>query len=298
MVVILLSTYNGERYLPLQLDSLLQQDYPDWRCIVRDDGSTDKTPKILEEYSRQWPDRFFIDGAIPGNIGWKKSYARLVSLALKYDFEFVFFCDQDDVWFPNKISFMVEYARANQVDLAFSDMQVIDGYGRIKGGSFFRLTDVDPISLNWRNVLAHNPIPGMSMMVSRRAIEKLAPIPDDVAHDWWLLAGAYLFFKVGAIEERLCQYRLHGENVCGARPIVRSLLYYSTHITKARSLIRHSILIMARLRERVGKELEVEKKDMIDKIIERKGIARKFWVLYYGVLPQNYVRKIGYLLLV
>ncbi len=99
-VNILLSVYNGEQYIETQMDSLLVQDYPNFEIHIRDDGSSDNTISILNEYKKNFPEKVFIYQG--ENLGYKKSFQWLMQHC--GDADFFSFCDQDDYWYSNKIS--------------------------------------------------------------------------------------------------------------------------------------------------------------------------------------------------
>ena len=100
MIAILMSTYNGERYLREQIDSLLNQTYKDWKLYIRDDGSTDETISIIESYVNDYPDLIVLLKDDLGNLGSARSFMRILSVV---DADYYMFCDQDDVWLPNKV---------------------------------------------------------------------------------------------------------------------------------------------------------------------------------------------------
>ena len=103
MIDILLSTYNGEKYLSEQLDSLFSQAYNDFRIIGRDDGSSDKTKDILLEYKNKFNNK--LDVYFENNVGPKNSFLELIK---KSKNDYVMFCDQDDIWFDNKLEVMMD----------------------------------------------------------------------------------------------------------------------------------------------------------------------------------------------
>ena len=94
MIDILLSTYNGEKYLSELLDSLLNQSYSEWKLWIRDDGSSDSTVRILDHYRRSYPNRINLIQSPAGNIGATKSFEILLRQTLS---EYIMFCDQDDI---------------------------------------------------------------------------------------------------------------------------------------------------------------------------------------------------------
>jgi len=96
---IAMCTYNGEKYLREQLDSLVAQDYPNLEIVIVDDCSTDSTPQLLEEYAGQHPN--FTIHQNEQNMGFRRNFEKALKLCSG---EIISLCDQDDIWFPNKIS--------------------------------------------------------------------------------------------------------------------------------------------------------------------------------------------------
>lgn len=123
MIDILLSAYNGEKYLSEQLDSLFSQSYDDFKIIVRDDGSSDKTKDILIDYKNNFGNKLEI--YFENNVGPKNSFFDLIK---KSSNDYVMFCDQDDVWLDNILEVMMDTIK--QYDdiptLAYCDLKVVD----------------------------------------------------------------------------------------------------------------------------------------------------------------------------
>src|SRR6478736_4037707 len=107
-VAILLATYNGERYLDELMRSLLSQTYQDFVVIVRDDHSSDRTPAILAHWLAAQPDKISVASDDRGNLRSLGNFARLMELC---DAPYFAFCDQDDVWLPNKIELAIAELR-------------------------------------------------------------------------------------------------------------------------------------------------------------------------------------------
>lgn len=103
-VNILMSTYNGEKYIEEQIQSILNQEEVIIKLYIRDDGSTDNTVKIIESFNKENIVLFKMS-----NIGWKKSFLELTKLVEYHDDEYYAFSDQDDVWKKNKISIAINY---------------------------------------------------------------------------------------------------------------------------------------------------------------------------------------------
>lgn len=112
LVAILLCTFNGEKFLSEQLDSLQSQTYQNWVVIASDDGSTDNTLKILQQYKAKWP-----SGKLSIRNGPQKGFCQnFLSLACNPDIfaDYYAFCDQDDVWLPEKLDVALRNIAANQ----------------------------------------------------------------------------------------------------------------------------------------------------------------------------------------
>ena len=114
MIDILLSTYNGERFIKEQIDSILSQTFTDWRLIIRDDFSKDNTPLIIKEYSEKYPEKISILTS-EKNLGCKSSFETLLRESKN---DYVMFSDQDDIWLPDKVKeayqMMIEAERDNK----------------------------------------------------------------------------------------------------------------------------------------------------------------------------------------
>ena len=117
-LAILMSTFNGEKYLKEQIDSLLNQEYEAFDIYIRDDGSTDQTVSILENYEHIYPNIYLLKDT-QGNIGVFKSFMYLLS---QVHADYYMFCDQDDVWLSNKISMSMK--RMNELE----DIYTLNSY--------------------------------------------------------------------------------------------------------------------------------------------------------------------------
>ena len=118
MVCILMSTYNGEKYLEEQLESLVRQEGVEIRILVRDDGSKDATADIVKRWQAKYPKIIeFVQGE---NVGFAMSFTHLLQMAVeRYPaVEYFAFCDQDDVWLPNKLRIAIDKLTSHEKELA------------------------------------------------------------------------------------------------------------------------------------------------------------------------------------
>jgi glycosyltransferase involved in cell wall biosynthesis len=220
---ILLATYNGEAFLAEQLASIMAQSWGDFRLVVRDDGSRDRTPQILAGYAAQYPGRIEVLQDGDGNLGVLANFNRLLAAARA---PYVMFSDQDDVWMPDKVertwrrllALEREYGPATPL-LVHSDLEVVDRDLLRMDASFWHFQHLCPRrGLNLNRLLVQNVVTGCTMMVNRALLQRGLPIPPEAAmHDWWLALVAAAFGRIGYLRDTTIKYRQHGRNSLGAK---------------------------------------------------------------------------------
>lgn len=213
-VAILMSTYNGEKYLEEQIESLLAQTYRNIIVYVRDDGSTDSTLAILERYRSE---RFIIFSE--NNIGVVGSFFELLKLAGEHDY--YAFCDQDDVWHVDKIENEIAVLVNKQIDpnkdiaLCFTGIEITDAHLALKGR--YPIWKRSP---SFENAMVQNIAAGLTTVMtakSRRFItDNLPDYSNVVMHDWWTYLVVSAFGKVFYLSTAMVKYRQHSANNWGA----------------------------------------------------------------------------------
>ncbi len=185
LVAILLCTYNGARFLAEQLDSLEKQTHQNWIVIASDDGSTDSTLEILRQYQAKWP-----AGKLTIHSGPQRGFCQnFLSLACDPNIraDYYAFCDQDDVWLPEKLNVALENITGNQ------QAEVSYLYcGRTKYVTEkLKPCGMSPLFVfppSFRNALVQSIAGGNTMVFNRAAkllLEKVGPV-DVPSHDWWM----------------------------------------------------------------------------------------------------------------
>lgn len=221
-ITILLATYNGERYLEEQLDSLFAQTYKNFEILVRDDGSSDKTMKIVESFQDIYPSQIKILNDGFGNISSAHSFMRLLE---ESDGEYFMFCDQDDVWMKDKIKHSVQKMQELEMQygktmplLVFSDLRVVDEKLGMIDTSFWHYQKLDPdISADWKRLLAQNVITGCTVIINKEAKSVSLPfVLYDMMHDHWIGVNVAKYGRVDWLSEQTVLYRQHSTNVAGA----------------------------------------------------------------------------------
>lgn len=221
-VEILLATYNGERFLQEQIDSLLSQTYRPVRVLARDDGSTDATVAILNRASQVHPEIFrqLPTGTPTGNAKWNFLLLMKASSA-----PYVALSDQDDVWLPDKVSASMaamaaleqQYGAAVPL-LVFTDLTVVDQELNVVHSSFWANQNIDADRIGQlRHVLAQNVVTGCTALMNRALVDRCTEMPDAVfMHDWWIALNACIFGHGKALPVATMLYRQHGGNLVGA----------------------------------------------------------------------------------
>lgn len=241
MVEILLSTYNGEKYIKEQVDSILQQTYMDWHLLIRDDGSTDSTIDIINQYISKYPDKISLL-ARDKNLGSMRSFEQLLNSA---DATYYMFCDQDDVWLPQKIenalSCIKSIETSNTPAVVFSDLQVVDEHLQIIHPSFFQNARINPSYLLRKETLAvNNCAAGCTMLFNEEAKKLSLPFGKNaMMHDAWILLS--VLANNGAIKQIQFAdilYRQHGKNVCGSYGVEYNFKYILSKVISLRTVLK------------------------------------------------------------
>lgn len=204
LVSIALCTYNGEKYLAQQLDTLIAQTYPNIEIVAVDDCSTDDTYNILSEYSARYPQITVYKNE--GNLGYVKNFERALTLCKG---ELIALCDQDDLWNPEKIALQVDAIKDNT--LVYHDSEFINEDGTPMGK---KMSDVvNPYRGDEPEVfLFFNCVSGHAILMKRELLADALPLKRDYFHDWWL---AYVATNIGRIDylpQCLVQYRQHDKS--------------------------------------------------------------------------------------
>lgn len=211
-VTVLLSTYNGEKYIREQIDSLLQQEGVDLQILARDDGSSDSTLDILEEYSNKYSNFSYYHNI---NLGPAKSFLDLIKNAPNT--EYFALCDQDDYWDKDKLKIAITKLAEldeNKPNLYYSNLRIVD-----ENLTFFRLSHEGEFSNpNKYSALTENLCTGCTAVFNRTAQELLKNnMPDYCTmHDTWIYILCKFLGNTIYDSEPHISYRQHGGNVVGA----------------------------------------------------------------------------------
>jgi len=224
VVDILLPCFNSEKFLNQQIDSIMAQTYPHWRLIIRDDGSSDNTLKIIESYIKTIPEKIVLISDNNTNLGTKKNIEILLQSSTS---QYIMFSDHDDIWLSNKIEISLnkmietELNNPNYPILVHTDLQVVSEDLSIIHKSFFEYTRTKPWFTKDLYYLAnHSCVTGCTMIINKLAQKMVLPIPDvALMHDFWFSLVVCQHGKIEHIATPTVLYRQHTSNVLGAQKV-------------------------------------------------------------------------------
>ena len=216
-VAVLMSTYNGEKFLAEQIESILAQEGVEITLFIRDDGSTDQTIRIIREFSQKHSEIVFMEGK---NVGVGNSFMQLVYGAGEA-FDFYGFSDQDDVWLPQKVRQAVESIRGYTIPVLYcSNQLLVDKEGARIGMRHERMVDT-----SFCQILCNNQISGCTMLWNaslQRLLTDAQRRPSEGLlrkriHDVWVAMVASVTGKIVYDENACILYRQHENNVVGVK---------------------------------------------------------------------------------
>ncbi len=218
---ILLATYNGEKYLEEQIDSILNQTYKNIKLIISDDCSTDNTIDILKKYeSEDSRVKVYIQEE---NLGVVKNIEYLLS---RVESPYYMLADQDDYWMSEKVEKSLNALKDSKTDLVFGDLEVVDENLNTIYTSFndyMLLTRkikkyIDSYKVNY----LYNCVTGCTILAKKETIDWILPLPTvskHLIHDHWIGIMVAINGKLAYMPEKYIKYRQHGNNQIGTKKI-------------------------------------------------------------------------------
>lgn len=293
-VEILMATYNGENYIVEQIESLFNQTYKNWSLLIRDDGSKDKTIEIIKNLEKQYPDKIKLLRDDKGGLRARDNFLELLRNSKE---NYIMFCDQDDVWLPNKIELTLK--KMLEVEdgptLIHTDLKVVDKNLNIISNSFWKFQNIDPKRKSYNYLIIQNNITGCTMMINKELADlSNENFPNGIMHDWIIGIIASLKGKIDYINIPTILYRQHGNNDTGAQGYFKNILKNFRKILEIKK-IKNKYRIQ--IEEIIKKLVEVnsEKSIKISEYInlnKKKFIYRKYWIMKNKFLNSGILMKI------
>lgn len=246
-VLVLMSTYNGEKYIKEQIQTIFNQKDVKVKLLIRDDGSKDQTINIISELQKDYD----IELESGKNIGFANSFMSLLYKSIEFkDYNYVSFSDQDDIWLPEKINSAIKLIKSvnsdNRKTLYFSAAKAVNE----KLEEIFNFASYKNYTYSTETALLRNNILGCTMVMTKELVEFLynnKPINPITMHDFWIGQVAAIFGNVVYDSQPYILYRQHGNNVAGVSN--------SFKVRIRRTLISFTDPVKKRYREEYAKNL-------------------------------------------
>lgn len=269
MIDILLASYNGEKYISEQIDSILNQTYKDWFLYIKDDCSTDNTLNIISNYEKSYKDKIKV---ITSEIKSGSAKDNFFSMLKYSENEYIMTCDQDDVWLPDKIEITlnkmqeVEQADNNVPILVHTDLKVVDEKLNIIAESLMKMQNLDFRRDKLNNLLVQNIVTGCTVMVNRKLLNYIKLVPRQaIMHDWWMALLASALGIVYFIDTPTVLYRQHKNNDVGAKNVKSTdyILRKLRNLNSVKDTINDTYIQAAELLNAIGDEADSRNNELI-----------------------------------
>ncbi|HEN3061675.1 TPA: glycosyltransferase family 2 protein [Streptococcus agalactiae] len=297
-VNILMATYNGEKFLAQQIESIQKQTSKEWNLLIRDDGSSDKTCDIIRNFTAKDSRIRFINENEHHNLGVIKSFFTLVNYEVA---DFYFFSDQDDVWLPEKLSVSLEAAKHKASDvplLVYTDLKVVNQELNILQDSMIRAQS-HHANTTLLPELTENTVTGGTMMINHALAEKWFTPNDILMHDWFLALLAASLGEIIYLDLPTQLYRQHDNNVLGARTMDKRFKILregpKSIFTRYWKLIHDSQKQASLIVDKYGDIMTVTDLELIKcfiKIDKQPFMTRLRWLWKYGYSKNQFKHQV------
>ena len=268
---ILMATYNGEKYLVEQLDSIINQTYHNWNLLIRDDNSTDRTLEIIQDYQKK-DNRIKLLKDNKGNLGIVKNFEELLKNS---ESEFIMFSDQDDIWIENKLDIYLKTAeKIKTKGFLFHSDAVL--FNKNKSDALTRtFISKKAEKKGLENTFFNYFVQGATILISKEIKNFILPFPKEAyLHDRYIHLISELFFERIFINKALIYYRQHGDNQIGAKNTIRELLSKRYFDERDRRLIKV-------IYNKYGSLLADDKKKLIEEYFKITDIRKSRFIRFF-----------------
>jgi len=308
LVGILMATYNGEKYIADQIESIVEQTYKNWILIIHDDGSNDKTIDIVKEYKNKNHKNIILieDGIRCG--GAKENFSHLLKIAHdRYGFDYIMFSDQDDIWFPYKVKktldkmIDIEDKNPNKPVCVYTDLMVVDENLTTISNSFWDYQKIYQYHNTLNRLLIQNVVTGCTIMLNKIAVKLVYEIPHEaVVHDWWIALVLSIFGVLSPMDEATLLYRQHRYNAVGAKKwdmhngIIR--LFSKDEWLRFKKNFKDSSIQAKALLNTYGYLMSKNQMLLVEhylNLLQYNKPRRLYYVIKYRYFKSNFLRNVG-----
>jgi len=296
-ISIAMATYNGERFLKQQLDSIFMQSYNDFELLVCDDCSTDKTIEIIESYQNKYQNITLAQNK--KRIGSVQNFERAISLCKG---RYIVLSDQDDIWEPNKLHLNIKHMKIMEQKhpglplMVHSDLSMIDEYNGLLHSSYFKFRNYQ---LNKEKdlgtILGPCGVMGNTIIMNQKLKNIILPFPQLLAvHDYWIALINELYGKRITLNQPLVRYRIHKQNLSNSTAYLKinffkkfkrsfSLNFPLPYMDINRNHVLHYLL--------QHNFVEINDKIIIQNFISYLEKKENSIVTFYNLLRYRFVKK-------
>lgn len=310
MINIIMCTYNGEKYIAEQLQSIMDNTFSDWKLYIYDDQSTDGTESIVDKFIEKYGDKiiFITNKMKKGAIKNFLTAIYEIGCNMCSD-DYIMLCDQDDVWNRDKIQKTYttiknfEKTTDNRVPLLVcTDVTVVDEKLQVINDSFRRMNNYNINSLDFSHIIMENKVQGCTAMLNKSLAEMLYRLPDKATmHDGWLALIASAFGKIYYIDEPTMLYRQHSNNVQGS-------IEYSEDVKNKLANLGEQRKIVFNTTYQIREFADIYKDKMPVKICKSANafanlpnqgwIKRRYSIIRYKMWKSGFMRNAGLMFLI
>ncbi|MGN0165201.1 MAG: glycosyltransferase family 2 protein [Lachnospiraceae bacterium] len=309
MIEILMASYNGEKFIGEQIQSILDQTSNDWHLTICDDCSKDNTLSVAKSYAERYPNKIMVKSNKKNSGSASANFFQMLVDAAGSDY--VMLSDQDDVWLPDKVKLSMlamkkmenKYGKKTPL-LVHSDLIVADENLNTMENSMFYRQNLKGTELTFASSLCQNSVTGCTIIVNKALLSYLNRKPEHmIMHDWWLALIAVSMGHIGFISTPLIRYRQHGGNQEGAKDFRSASA--TIEMAGKKEKIRHSLMLTYKQAQDFQKlfggklgEQERETLAVYCNFPDMSKIKKLSSILEYGFTKTGLNRKIGYWLYV
>lgn len=310
MINIIMCTYNGERYISEQIQSIVDSSVKDWRLMIFDDQSTDHTIQIIEKYQEKY------SGQIYYKVNQKKQGVVLNFLKGIYEVgaqmnehDLIMLCDQDDFWNTDKIrktwNGMQELISAygnNMPLLVCTDVTVVDDTMKVLNPSFRKMNHYHIKKLDLPHLLMENKVQGCTVMINRTMAGMLDRLPQTaVMHDSWLALIAAVFGRIKYIDEPTMRYRQHTDNLQGSIEYKKDIKNKFSNLGGQRQIVMKTIPQAAEFLKLYRNQIPSSPRSVIKAFAtlpQQNFVMRRYHIVRYHMWKSGILRNIGLMVLI
>ncbi|MDF2608643.1 MAG: glycosyl transferase family 2 [Lachnospiraceae bacterium] len=315
MVNIIMTSYNGEKYIKEQIESIRASYYKNWRLWIFDDGSKDTTKQIVEDIISKDPNRIHFQ-VNDKNKGVTRNFLDGI-LYLKQEIynysndsqDYYMFCDQDDKWMPDKIDRTLNQMKkaektygADSVLAVFTDALVVDKELKPLEQSFYKNSNLNTKKVDLPHILMENKMIGCTIMFNHALFLKISKIPENARyHDWWIALIASAFGYISFLPEPTLLYRQHGNNIVGNKNFISYVKKSATSLLKQREIIEKTILQGRDFLRIYQQELSPEDKKILSTfayLMKENWWKRRMLLAKYRFTKTGFLRNVGLFIII